>query len=65
MTNKKVLEIISAALRAYQDERVNDVTREKDGDTDQLVLTMEGDEGLQVFVLDSDALRETEPPADF
>ena len=65
MTNKKVLEIMSAALRAYQDERVNDVTREKDGDIDQLVLTMEGDEGLQVFVLDSDALRETEPPADF
>jgi len=62
MDEKQLLNIIRQALDTARPEAVNDVTTEKDGDVDQLVITVEGPEGPQVFVLGSDALCETDAP---
>ena len=63
MTNKEALELIYEALRVYQHDKIDDVTRQGgEFDTDEIILTTDDGKGLQIWVLRADGLSETDAP---
>ncbi len=59
----EVIEIIGAALRAFKDARINDVTFDAVLPVGkEIVLTTDDGKQLQTWVLSPDDLRETDPP---
>lgn len=64
MTQKEAFELIYSALRERtQDDKINDVTREGgEFDTEEIILTTDDGEKLQVWVLRADSLLETDAP---
>lgn len=60
MTSTQVLEIIRFALSQDKDPRINDVTMDGDHKSSEVILTTDDGTRKQVWVLNTDALVETD-----
>lgn len=60
MEEHEVIDIIFGALRKADDNRINDVTRDGDHKSVEIVLTTDDGEKKQAWVISSRAIKEVE-----